>query len=151
LEAGDADKREQPEAQAPPLHHFAARCRGVLLVDTHDVRPGLGGATVPLDVEKPTPAEQRTAWNEALGERAGTAPARLAGQFSLNVRELRQIAREALAGSGEGGEELATRLWDACLKSTRPRLESLAQRLDPRATWDDIVLPAAELDLLRQL
>src|SRR6185295_16701970 len=59
--------------------------------------------------------------------------------------------REALAAPFGSEQELETRLWDACLKSTRPRLESLAQRIDPRATWDDIVLPAAELDLLRQL
>ncbi|HEV8580954.1 MAG TPA: AAA family ATPase [Thermoanaerobaculia bacterium] len=151
LEAADAEKREPAETQAPSLQRFVARCRGVLLVDTQDVRPGLGGATVALDVEKPTPAEQRTAWEQALGENAGAAPARLAGQFSLNLPELRQIAREALAAPDGGGPELEDRLWDACLKSTRPRLESLAQRLDPRATWDDIVLPAAELDLLRQL
>ncbi|HKG15259.1 MAG TPA: ATP-binding protein, partial [Pyrinomonadaceae bacterium] len=43
------------------------------------------------------------------------------------------------------------RLWDACLRATRPRLDALAQRLDPVATWDDIVLPPAEISLLHQI
>jgi SpoVK/Ycf46/Vps4 family AAA+-type ATPase len=38
-----------------------------------------------------------------------------------------------------------------CLASTRPRLEALAQRLDPKATWDDLVLPAETMSLLRQI
>jgi hypothetical protein len=151
LDAFEAEKSTPGEGHGPPLSRFVTRCHGVVLVDTQDVRPGLGGATVALDIEKPTPAEQRAAWEKALGESAGNAPAQLAGQFSLNLPTLRQIAREALAAASENGRELPDRLWDACLKSTRPRLESLAQRLDPKATWDDIVLPTTELDLLRQL
>ena len=42
-------------------------------------------------------------------------------------------------------------LWNACLAITRPQMESLAQRLDPKATWADIVLPSAESKLLREL
>ena len=170
IDAFDVEATAPAEGQAPPLQRFVERCHGVLLVDTRDVRPGLGGATgafAALDVAKPTPAEQREAWAEALGASAGDAPARLAGQFRLDLATLRQIAREALAGepplglspdgelalglSHEGELALAWRLWDACRERTRPRLESLAQRLDPRATWDDLVLPPAELDLLRQL
>jgi len=151
LDAHETERQAPAEDHGPPLSRFVSRYNGVLFLSSQDVRPGLGGATVALDVEKPTPAEQRAAWAEILGENAGAAPARLAGQFSLNLPTLRQLAREALAAPFGSEQELETRLWDACLKSTRPRLESLAQRIDPRATWDDIVLPAAELDLLRQL
>jgi len=35
--------------------------------------------------------------------------------------------------------------------TTRPRLDALAQRLDPKATWEDIVLPSSETVLLRQI
>jgi hypothetical protein len=51
-----------------------------------------------------------------------------------------------------GGKNiLADRLWDACQVSVRPRLDMLAQRLDPRATWDDLVLPGEEVNMLHQL
>jgi hypothetical protein len=151
LDAHEVEKSAPAEGQAPPISRFVARFNGVLLVDTQDVRPGLGGATVGFDVEKPTPAEQREAWSEALGESAGGAPARLAGQFNLSLATLRQIAREALAAPLENDGELSDRLWDAALRSTRPRLESLAQRIEPRATWADLVLPESDLDLLRQI
>ncbi len=42
-------------------------------------------------------------------------------------------------------------LWQACLDSTRPRLESLAQRLDAKATWETLVLPKEETQLLHQI
>ena len=32
------------------------------------------------------------------------------------------------------------RVWESCLIRTRPRLDRLAQRLDAKATWDDLVL-----------
>jgi SpoVK/Ycf46/Vps4 family AAA+-type ATPase len=38
-----------------------------------------------------------------------------------------------------------------CLAKTRPRLDTLAQRLEPKATWNDLVLPAAETDLLHRI
>jgi len=46
---------------------------------------------------------------------------------------------------------LHERLWDECLASTRPRLDELAQRLDAKAKWADLVLPAQELNLLQQI
>ena len=46
---------------------------------------------------------------------------------------------------------LHDRLWDECLASTRPRLDELAPRLDAKATWTDLVLPAQEMNLLRQI
>jgi hypothetical protein len=41
--------------------------------------------------------------------------------------------------------------WDACLAMTRPRMDALAQRIEPKADWDDLVLPEAEMKLLRQI
>jgi SpoVK/Ycf46/Vps4 family AAA+-type ATPase len=42
-------------------------------------------------------------------------------------------------------------LWQACLAYTRPRLDRLAQRIEPKATWDDIVLPEQQLRFLRHI
>ncbi|MBI3228893.1 MAG: ATP-binding protein, partial [Burkholderiales bacterium] len=46
---------------------------------------------------------------------------------------------------------LQNHLWDACRDLTRPRLDSLAQRLDAKATWDDLVLPEEQMRLMRQI
>jgi SpoVK/Ycf46/Vps4 family AAA+-type ATPase len=46
---------------------------------------------------------------------------------------------------------METVLWDACLVRTRPRLDTLAERIDPKATWEDIVLRADLRTLLHQI
>jgi hypothetical protein len=144
----------QTEAAAPPaLNRFLTRSDGVFFLDTRDVWPRLDRASVILDVSRPTPVEQQAAWAEALGEEAGDAPARLAGQFNLSLAEIRRVISDAKtqAGNDEDASRLGNMLWDACLSATRPRLDALAQRLDPVATWDDIVLPPTEIALLRQI
>ncbi|MDZ8140712.1 MAG: ATP-binding protein [Nostoc sp. DedQUE04] len=47
--------------------------------------------------------------------------------------------------------KIQNHLWSGCLASTRPQLDSLAQRLNPKATWNDIVLPPEETNLLQQI
>ena len=50
--------------------------------------------------------------------------------------ELAQQDDEALWSVG-----LGPLLWDACRAQARARLDDLAQRIEPAATWDDLVLP----------
>lgn len=93
-------------------------------------------------------------------------PALLAAQFNLNGVTIRQIAHRVM--SQNAAEDAAsplthhasritshasriTHLWDATLLTTRPRLDMLAQRLDAKATWDDIVLPDEELTILHRI
>ena len=102
-----------------------------------------------LDVGRTAPGEQRAAWAEELGHDAGDLPGWLAGQFHLGRSAIRRIARVARCGGPSDPQAFGVRLWDACRHATRPRLEALAVRLEPRATWDDLVLPPAELALLR--
>ena len=64
-------------------------------LDTREVWAGTGESVMLADVAKPTPAEQRAAWGAALGEQAGDAPALLAGQFSLNLNAIHEIATDS--------------------------------------------------------
>jgi len=138
-------------SQGSAVSRLLARARGVTFLDTRDVWPGLTQNSLPLDVAKPAPLEQETAWKEALGDSTGASPGLLAGQFNLGLTVIQQIARQTIAATGASDSSLHDRLWDACLAATRPRLDSLAQRLEPKATWNDLVLPAAERDLLGQI
>jgi SpoVK/Ycf46/Vps4 family AAA+-type ATPase len=54
-----------------------------------------------------------------------------------------------MTADGKGPQ--AEGLWNACRAITRPQLDRLAQRLEPRATWEDLVLPDESLRLLRQI
>ena len=56
-----------------------------------------------------------------------------------------------MAEPPKDGQDVNDLLWDACLVHTRPRLDTLAERLEPRATWDDIVIREDLHSLLRQI
>ena len=140
-----------PNAPGPalPAGVLLARGRGAFFLATREVWARLEGPSLVVDVDRPTRAEQQEIWEEALGDNADEIPARLAGQFHFNGDAIRRIARTVLAEAGEDG--LADRLWDECRSAARPRLEALAQRLEPKVTWDDLVLPDEPLGLLHQL
>lgn len=134
------------------LGRLLSRSDGMFFIDTRELLPKLGRSHIAVDVAKPTPAEQRAVWTEVLGRRAAGNPAALAAQFNLDVATIRRIAETALSDASAPREKpLANALWDACQSAVRPGLDALAQRIDSKATWDDIVLPAEQLGLLRQI
>ncbi len=151
LDAHNTDGPTPAEGQAPPLYRFLSRCSGLLFLSTREIRHGLGRPAILADIEKPTAAEQEEIWAGAVGDVAANSPALLAGQFNLNALTIQQIAQAVLAETPSNGNTIHEKLWAACLGSTRPQLDVLAQRLDPKATWGDIVLPKEEMNLLRQI
>ena len=130
---------------------FLSRELGLVFLDLCEAPARLNFPFLTVDVNKPDTGEQRAAWNTALDQRqmaeAGPAADLLAGQFSLNLADIHQVVEIACNGSGPQ----VGRLWDACRAVTRPQLDRLAQRLEPRAMWDDLVLPDESLRLLRQI
>lgn len=191
------------------LRRFLSRSEGIFFLDVRESGLALERPTVTFDIAKPTPLEQREAWELVLGTQAESItsspvplnppqsprnegrqedeafdlreeenttplkkggrgdrtegqgkfdfpspnpiPAQLANQFHLNLVEIGKIARNAQAEKENSQESLAQQLWQGCLASTRPRLDTLAQRLEVKATWNDIVLPPEELVLLHQI
>jgi SpoVK/Ycf46/Vps4 family AAA+-type ATPase len=96
-------------------------------------------AAVTFDVAKPTSEEQQALWRN-VGVN-GQVEA-LVSQFDLSAANIR-----AAAAQSESPEQL----WMACRSQSRPRLDNLAQRIDTRASWNDIVLPVAQLAMLREI
>ena len=157
----DASEVDRPAGESPDgnrsnvLHRFLSRVSCLFFLDTRDVRQLSAHESLTLDVGKPTRAEQQAAWHQALGDAAADSPALLAGQFNLGVAEIHRLAETVVnAAPAVVANDARTqheRLWDGCLASTRPRLDELAQRLDAKATWDDLVLPPQEEKLLHQI
>lgn len=142
LDAHDSEK------DLSAVQRFLSRTRGLVFLDTRDPWPDPGRDAITIDCAKPTAAEQAEAWAAILGEDAGSVPGQLSSQFNLNLRDIGRIARSVTPRGGG----LADRLWNACLLATRPRLDSLAQRLEPKEqSWDDLVLADTEKRALRQI
>ena len=111
--------------------------------------PGLA-----LEVPTLTRAEQLTLWQDALGERASEINGQchaLVSQFDLGASAIRSVAREALSRPHADGGRLATDLWAGCRAEARPTLDHLVQVIEPRATWDHLVLPPARLATLHEI
>ena len=136
-----------------------AQFNGVLLLGAREPLPRLDAPSFSVEVRKPTIAEQRLAWQERLPDDsdelreagAQSLSEQLACQFSLNLSDIGRLA----SGIDESGElhqtSIRDQLWDACIAHTQPRLDTLAQRLDAKATWDDLVLADEPLGLLKQI
>jgi len=137
---------------AQRIQQFLYRSDGVFFLDTRDVWYNLGQANCALDVRKPAPAEQIAAWDAALPAGTDHLSPQLAAQFNLNLPTIHGLAQEVLNQAPTDLEpSLSDRLWQACLAFTRPRLDTLAQRIVPKATWDDIVLPPDQIRFLRHI
>ena len=134
------------------LKRFLSRYKGLLFLDTCESFSGLKRARVSFDIAKPTASEQQAAWREIIGDSGLTeTPFLLASQFNLNLSTIEQNAQLAKSELVRDQQEFHNSLWNACLISTRPQLDNLAQRIETKATWDDLVLPQKEMGLLQQI
>ncbi|MBC8115460.1 MAG: ATP-binding protein, partial [Candidatus Saccharimonas sp.] len=153
IDASESDAA-QLERPSSPQSRFLARAGGLVFLDAPDLRHLKGRPSLSFDIAKPTATEQRDLWRELLGDEVDDATAsELAGQFSLNAATIHRIAQESSLPSSTAHCPLPTAhySWTACRRATRPRLDALAQRIDARATWDDLVLPDDETQQLREI
>ena len=104
-------------------------------------------------VELPNPAEARALWAAALGKPGARALAdpvdEISRHFRLSATAVDAVARELAATASE--QEAADVLRRLCRARTRAPLEGLAQRIEPFAGWEDLVLPAGHLELLHEI
>lgn len=99
-------------------------------------------------------AEQRDLWQAALGvltaELNGHVDA-VVSHFNLSAPTIRAIGTEFQHQPSTVNAQTPDRLWEACRTQARTRLDDLAQRIQPSATWANLVLPTAQRQLLREL
>lgn len=143
LDAHELDMEMQGE-QVKLVQRFLARSGGLFFLSTHDAWNEIGVLTRTFDVAKPTTAEQEGLWQSHVNDN-GIAT-RLAAQFNLSAPAIARVA-DGL----ETCDVTLEQAWEACLVQTRPRLDLLAQRITPKATWDDIVLPEWQMTQLKAI
>jgi len=133
-----------------PARHLAERLQGLVFLASKDaVR--FRRAFLRFEVNKPQPREQKRLWQQALGPAAATSNGILddvSEQFRLSARMI-FCTGSLMASSGDSVRP--EELWNACRSLARPKLEDLAQRIVPCTSWDDLVLPESQKQILRQL
>lgn len=107
-----------------------------VLVRTRESLPSLNSHGLLLDIDPPTTAERRAAWQRHLPPGSPASPDTLAAQFALDTATIAAAAADPDP-------------WTRCRVLTRPHANGYAQRLQPEVSWDDLVLGERELRLLR--
>ena len=126
--------------------------------------PALKLITVPF--APPGFAERRALWREALSDGgirlADSEVDALAGRFRFSrpqiaaaVRDASLGARRLRAASRTGARSMARptadELFAAARAQSRHNLSSLATKIEPKYVWEDIQLPADQLEQLREV
>jgi ATP-dependent 26S proteasome regulatory subunit len=116
-----------------------------------------------LEVNKPTTAEQRDLWQTALESCSPELNGQLdilVSHFNLSASTIQAISHEfklqtsnfmRLNSHNETKIQNPDSLWQTCRIQSRTHLEALAQRIQPQATWDDLVLPESQKQTLRDI
>jgi hypothetical protein len=135
--------------------------RGPLMLSSRDRRGPWARLGLTYDVNKPTSAEQRALWHSLLGNdapRLEAAVEHVVSQFSLNPSVIAAAVQGAWGRltaeqdkDSANVEDVGVVLWDLCRTQSRPRLDDLAQHIEPAANWDDLVLPQEQREVLREI
>lgn len=112
-----------------------------------------------LRIDSPDFDERRAHWRLALeiaGDLLAEADlAALAGAFRFSPAQIRSVvanARSAIGWREPGSQQLrAADLFAAARQHSGQALGSLARKIEPRAGWNDLVLPADQLRQLREI
>lgn len=146
LETDDLETADNQRA----LRRWIDQLHGIVIVSGRDPVRELRRAAIRLDVPALGTGERRVMWRAVLGPVATGLNGQLDAavqQFRLSPSALRAATLEVASTPPGDGRSL----WDVCRAQARPRLDDLAQRIDPAATWADLVVPEPQRQVLREI
>jgi hypothetical protein len=123
-------------------------------VDAHEGSPAERLPALRLDIPALSTEERRAAWISHLGESRGHlngALDRIVEYFHFDESSIRSAACAARVTPVSGADEMENVAWRICRQHGRRSLDNLARRIEPRATWSQLVLPAQQTETLRQI
>ncbi len=102
----DASDFAAADPLSTQISRFLSKTDGVIFLDAKSSGSGLARRVYSASIEKPSYAEQRKAWEAALGEKVKGIGATLAEQFHLNLDSIRKISQEVLQDAPGEAEDL---------------------------------------------
>ncbi|GAC1356118.1 MAG: ATP-binding protein [Ktedonobacteraceae bacterium] len=153
LDCEDMDTTDMAQERA--IARFIERINSPLFITSRERQRPLQRQIVTFDVQKPTTSEQRSAWQNALGAVAHSLNGKvdvLVSQFSLSTATIQSASAEILSQLAASEDaDLENVLWDTCRVQARTRLDQLARRIEATATWDDLILPELQRQVLHSV
>lgn len=149
----DADFSGADGARAGAIR-FVERVATPVMISTREPQRFRHRASMTFNISLPTAGEQRAAWRSALNgavKTGGTEIDAIVSQFNLSFPAIFSSAAEGIARAATSGADAALMACESCRIRYRNRLNLLAQRIEPVADWEDLVLPEQQLQTLRHI
>ena len=166
----DCDRIERLEPwQMLMLTQFIEKINAPIIITSRSPLQALRRQIIRFDVTKPNLEEQLVIWENALmelkphlnghrnilgdpKETFGQHLQELSAQFNLSTS---LIHRACTAAVGEIVEHPSTPieriLWESCRVQARPNLDELADRVESKSSWHDLVLPPQQEQTLHEI
>lgn len=166
----DCDRTERLEPlQMLTLTQFIEEIKAPVIITSRSPLQGLRRQIIRFDVTKPNLQEQLTIWENALmelkphlngqgnvlsnpKETFGQHLQELSSQFNLSTS---LIHRACTSAAGQIVEQPSTPieqiLWESCRVQARPNLDELADRVESKSSWQDLVLPSQQEQTLHEI
>ena len=148
IDAHDRNKLSQ-------IASFAGAMQGLVLLNSSDWTCDIGKTLIEVSVDKPTTSEQLLQWKDNLSQSSGVTDeflVRIVAQFNLASNTIDTICKKYMTSQNEPLNETSGQvLWKLCCQMTRPKLNELAQRIETKSKFDDIVLPQEQKQLLKDI
>lgn len=151
------DCHDDDGADAAAIEQAVGQCvdgaSGIVVIATAKRRRMIGRTMATFDVPAAPRHEQRQLWATALGGAPDEVIDSLVAQFRLPPAAIAEVGAHWRATQMLGADpaDAERALWRACRVRARPRLESLADRVQSAAGWDDLVLPEVPMHTLKQI
>ena len=138
---------------------FLEQARSLTLLAVKEPLIALQRMSHRVEVPSLTQADQLAVWKAGLGTSAAGLNGHLGevvSQFQMGPAGIREVCDDLLIQDAQEAEQereetLTQSLWSACRTQARRHLDGLAERIDSNATWEDLVLPEAQLQTLRDI
>lgn len=166
LDCDDTDLADLEQRAA--LNQFMEEFSGFVVITTRVPLQELKCKMVRFDIPKPEPQEQLITWQASVDELKtqlngqGTLIPNseqlsqelqvLTSQFYLSTSTIRSACTAAIGQlTTQSDLSLKQVLWESCRVQARPSLDKLAERIESKLTWEDLILPPLQKHTLEQI
>jgi hypothetical protein len=110
---------------------------------------------VSIEVKRPSAGEQRALWTVAVGDQAERLNGeldRIVSQFQFDAESIRSLGQTfRQTETITEPETIGKTLWQICRAQSHASLNGLAESIETRALWADLVLPEEQLQTLGEI
>ncbi|PSB29996.1 ATP-binding protein [Chlorogloea sp. CCALA 695] len=166
LNCDDIDPADQQQRVA--INQLLDQLEGFVIVTTLFPLQGIKRQMIRFDVPKPLPQEQLSTWKTSMTEFKTQLNGQgecipdsdkllqdlqvLTSQFQLSTSMIRRACTAAVAQlTMPSAPSLQQALWQSCRIQARPGLDELAERIESKLSWDDLVLPPLQKETLKEI